>query len=79
MKKLFVLIRDNGDGSYSPCYTMNEAWIEKMNEKSENDELDYDTIGVDGDGFHYDELMVPDECTLESLKIYHDCAADDED
>lgn len=46
------------------------------NKKKKNDkgELDYYDIGCDGDGFHYDVLMVPDECTLESLGIRSDCA-----
>jgi hypothetical protein len=32
------------------------------------------SLGCDGDGFHYDILMVPDECTLESLGISSDAA-----
>jgi hypothetical protein len=74
MKKLFVLVSDGGDGSYNPQYTFNEAWIKEQEEKSENGELDYDDVGCDGDGFHYDVLKVPDECTLESLGIHWDCA-----
>ena len=33
---------------------------------------------MDGDGFHYDVLTVPDECTMESLGIRWDCAEDDD-
>lgn len=29
-----------------------------------------------GDGFHYDVLTVPDECTLASLGIHFDCVKD---
>lgn len=73
-KKLFVLVQDNCDGSYSTVFTMNEEWIKLQQEKYDNDELDYDSVGCDGDGFHYKVLNVPDECTLQSLGILYDCA-----
>ena len=76
MKKLFLLVSSGGDGSYNIQYTFNEYWIAKQKERYDNDELDFEyDAGVDGDGFHYDILMVPDECTLESLGI-SDCAED---
>ena len=73
-KKLFVLTSDSGDGSYHPRFTFNEEWIALQEERDRNGELscEYD-IGVDGDGFHFVELTVPDECTLESLGV-SDCA-----
>lgn len=74
MKKLFVLINNGGDGSCYPEYTFNEEWIKEQEEKADRDELEYDDIGCDGDGFHYDVLTVPDEATLESLGIPWDCA-----
>lgn len=74
MKKLFVLVSDGGDGSYSPQFTFNEEWIAKQQERYDNDGYDEYAIGVDGDGFHYKVLTVPDECTLESLGIRYDCA-----
>jgi hypothetical protein len=74
-KKLFVLVGDGGDGSYSTNYTFDTAWIEKQAERHQNGESDYEyDLGVDGDGFHYTTLTVPDECTLESLGISYDCA-----
>lgn len=76
MKKLFVLVSDGGDGSYNTQYTMNETWIAKQQEKYDNDGYEDYAIGVDGDGFHYKTLTVPDECTLESLGIHFDCAVD---
>lgn len=78
-KKLFVLISDGGDGSFYPHYTFNEQWIAKQKEKDQRGELEYDDLGCDGDGFHYDVLNVPEECTLESLGIRYDCAKRDED
>ena len=73
MKKLFVLISDGGDGSYYPEFTFNEEWIERQQEAYDLDELEYDSLGCDGDGFHYTVLTVPDECTLQSLGV-SDCA-----
>lgn len=73
-KKLFVLIQDCGDGSYSTHYTFNKAFIAKMHEKDERGELEYNSLGCDGARFHYDTLNVPDECTLESLGIRYDAA-----
>jgi hypothetical protein len=76
MKKLYVLVNDGGDGSYYPQYTFNEEWIKKMDDADADGNLEYGNIGVDGDGFHYETLTVPDECTLESLGIRYDCARD---
>lgn len=74
MKKLFVLVADREDGSYSPQYTFNENWIKQQKEKYKNGDLEWPSLGVDGDGFHYDTLTVPSECTLESMGIFRDCA-----
>ena len=73
MKKLFVLVSNGGDGSYYPHFTFNEEWIERRHEAYDLDELEYDSLGCDGDGFHYEVLTVPDECTLQSLGV-SDCA-----
>ena len=73
-KNLFVLTSDNGDGSYSTRFTLNEDWILQQQEKYDNGELDCEADGVDGDGFHYQVLTIPDECTLKSLGISYDCA-----
>lgn len=74
-KKLFVLVSDGGDGSYTPRFTMNEEWIARQQQRADDGELDYDDLGCDGDGFHYTVLHVPEECTLASLGISYDCAA----
>lgn len=71
MKKLYILINDCGDGSYSPCFTMDGDMIARMQEAYENDEVDYEsTPGIDGDGFSYTVLNIPDECTYKSLGVY---------
>lgn len=76
MKKLFVLASNGGDGSSYPQYTFNEEWITKMDDAYDNDpDFDHERW-ADGDGFHYDILTVPEECTLASLGIRYDCASD---
>lgn len=76
MKKLFILTSDGGDGSRSVHFTMNQAFIDHLQERADNDELDYDHMGVDGDGFGYETLTVPDDFTLISLGIHDDAAED---
>ena len=66
-KMLYVLVGDNGDGSYSTHYTLNADFINQLQEKYENGDIEAGAIGCDGDGFHYDELTVPDDVTMESL------------
>jgi len=69
-KTLYVLIKDGGDGSSYPCYTLDSDLIAKLQEAHDNDRMDYENgIGVDGDGFHYDTIQVPDDATPESLGI----------
>lgn len=69
MKKLYVIITACGDGSNRANYTFDSELIKKIETLADNDLLDYDSGLVDGDGFHYDVLLVPDECTYESLGI----------
>ncbi|MND47884.1 hypothetical protein D3C80_387890 [compost metagenome] len=69
-KPLYVLISDGGDGSHYPRYTFNTDLINKLQRAEESGAMDYENgIGVDGDGFHYSIINVPDECTAESLGI----------
>lgn len=76
-KKLYVLISDGGDGSYSANYTFSTELIQKLEKAADADLMDYENgIGCDGDGFHYDTLSVPEDCTYESLGIRHPIAED---
>lgn len=69
-KNLYVLVSDGGDGSYSTQYTFNDELIGKMQEAYDQGLMDYENgMGCDGDGFHYDTLTVPVECTADSLGI----------
>lgn len=64
-KNLYIIITDSGDGSNSLSYTFDEALVDKMSERE--DELD--DCYQSGDGLQIDTLLVPDECTYESLGI----------
>lgn len=75
MKTLYIYINDGGDGSYYPQFTMNKEFIARLDELTSDDTLSYDDGFGDGDGFHYETLTVPDECTCESLGV-SDCAFD---
>lgn len=64
--KLHILIKNGGDGSNNLTYIIDSQVIkacEKFFDDSESEP------GVDGDGFHYDTLNLPDGTTLESLGI----------
>jgi hypothetical protein len=67
MKTLYILISSNGDGSYSTHFTFDSELIETMRNMYRKDTLDCKWI--DGDGFQYTTLSLPDECTAESLGI----------
>ena len=75
-KPLYILISNGGDGSYYPQYTFNTEWI-KTQEQRDDFDYEYD-LGVDGDGFHYDTLFVPEHLTLKDLGISFDCAEDND-
>lgn len=77
-KTVYVLVSNGGDGSYYPNFTMNDEFIQKLSDKDERGDMDCESLGCDGDGFHYDTLRVPAFCTLESLTV-SDCAYDIED
>lgn len=75
-KPLFIFIHAGGDGSYYPRFTMDVELVAKLQKAVDEDRMDYENgIGCDGDGFHYEVLQVPVECTAESLGI--ECLADD--
>ena len=79
-KTLYVLVSDGGDGSYSSVFTLDAAWIARQQQRHDNDRLEHGDIGVDGDGFHYDTIQVPDDATYESLGIAcHVDIGDDDD
>ena len=69
MKNLYVMSKNNGDGSSSVVATFNKELIDEMEEKYNEGELDCETW-ADGDGFHYQTWTVPDECTAKSMNFY---------
>lgn len=77
-KPLYILIQDGQDGSYYPKYTFNTELVTKLRQAFDNEQMDWENgIAIDGDGFHYETLTVPVECTAESLGIQGDMLADD--
>lgn len=68
-KSLYILIRDGGDGSYNPVFTLDKSVIDRLQERDDAGELEHGEPGVDGDGFHYTTLTVPADASYESLGI----------
>lgn len=71
-KPLYVFVFDGSDGSYSTGYTMDSEFVAKLHKAYDEGRLTYDTGGgllIDGDGFHYDTLNVPESVTAESLGV----------
>ena len=77
MKTLYILVKDCGDGSTSLRYTMNSALIAKLQFAADKRLMDYEDSLIDGDGFHYNTLTVPDECSYASLGISNSYVLDD--
>lgn len=69
MATLYILIEDCGDGSYTNRFCLDKSLIERQEDLYENGNLDYGAAGVDGDGFSYSEVTVPDGSTPESLGL----------
>jgi len=68
-KPLFGMIQDGGDGSYYVKWTFDKEFVDFLSSAKSQRKLEYDDMGCDGDGFHYQTLNVPEECTAESLGI----------
>ncbi len=69
-KCLYILIAVGGDGSYYPHYTFNRGLVMALKKAYDEDRMDYENgIGCDGDGFHYDFMTVPVDCTASTLNI----------
>ncbi len=62
MKPLYILTKDCGDGSTYLQFTFDERVLDYL-------EQNYSEGYWDGDGFHYETLMIPENCTKESLQI----------
>lgn len=66
---LYLLTRNNGDGSYSIQYALEDV-ILLLQELYNKNKMDYENgYGVDGDGFHYDVLTLPDGVTASSIGV----------
>jgi hypothetical protein len=76
-KNLYVIVKNCCDGSFHTTYTFNEQWVLDLESRIDSGEAtEYEMeVYCDGDGFHYDILTVPEECTLASLGITYDVAS----
>ncbi len=63
---LYILIKSNGDGSYSNKFILDSDVLMACEENFDEYERH---PGVDGDGFHYTTINVPDGSTIESLGL----------
>lgn len=69
--ELYILISNGGDGSYHANFVLDPAVLALLQNAYEEDKVDYEYCpGVDGDGFHYSSITVPEGSTKESLGIY---------
>lgn len=64
--ELYILIQNSGDGSYSNKFILDPDVLQACEDNFEDCEIH---PGVDGDGFHYSTINVPDGSTAESLGI----------
>lgn len=69
-KNLYVLVGSNGDGSYHTRYVIDDLVIENLQQAYDEGQMDYEYgIGVDGDGFHYNTLIIPEWYTGDMLGL----------
>ena len=64
--QLHILIKNNGDGSSGPRFVLDPVVLQACQDNFEDSE---EHPGVDGDGFHYTSINVPEGSTAESLGI----------
>lgn len=64
MKPLYILNKNCGDGSFYPRFTFDERVLDYL-------EQNFSEEYWDSDGFHFEILKIPENCTKESLGISH--------
>ena len=64
--QLHILIKNNGDGSSSNLFILDPDVLAACEAHFECSETH---PGVDGDGFHYASINIPDNSTIESLGL----------
>lgn len=67
--KLYLLICDGSDGSFSIQYCLDESLIDRLSDLDAEGKLDYDDVGCAGGSFGFRTINVPDGSTAESLGI----------
>lgn len=70
MKHIYLLIQSNADGSSSIRYVLDPNVIIVLQEAYDKDLIDYESApGIDGDGFNYQTLNIPENLTAKDLGI----------
>lgn len=70
LKRIFLLVDNNGDGSMSIKFVLDENLILAMGQADQKGLLDCENhAGCDGDGFHYQIINVPADFTPEIMGI----------
>lgn len=67
-REIYLLIGSNGDGSYTIHYITDKKLLDRL--EAAEDTADFERCpGLDGDGFHYDTLIIPANWTDDMLEI----------
>lgn len=67
-KPLFILIADNGDGSFSPYATFDRSLLDTLRQACREWDFNKEACpGYDADGFHYTTYTVPEDVSIASL------------
>lgn len=70
LKRIFLLVDNNGDGSMSIKFVLDENLILAMEQADKEGLLDCENhAGCDSDGFHYQIINVPADFTPEIMGI----------
>lgn len=70
MQTVYLFTQDNGDGSSSIVAVSDPQVVSEIKELMDDDMWDFENgFGVDGDGFHYMTMYLPDELDLNTLGI----------
>lgn len=72
-KNIYLLVSDCGDGSYSISYVLDSETLTLMEKAYDEGLMDYDAPGVDGDGFSYRTMKVPEDWTALDMGLSEHC------
>lgn len=68
-KIIYILIKDNGDGSCSNKFVEDKRVIDILKQAYENSMIGCEMPGVDGDGFDFTKIYVPSNWSENDLGV----------